>query len=82
LGIVPPIYCSKHSIRLSCLCVQYTGDRTASILFEKGYDPEGYLNRGEIFKELNIDLNKYNQHNALDDAKLVKETYLKLRNKK
>lgn len=53
----------------------------ASILFEKGYEPEDYLNRGKIFKELKIDIEKYNQHNALDDAKLVRETYLKLKEK-
>lgn len=52
----------------------------ASILFERGYDPEDYVNRkGKIFKDLKIDLSKYNQHHALDDARLLRETYLKLR---
>lgn len=51
----------------------------ASILFENGYEPEDYLNRGKVFKELGIDIEKFNQHNALDDAKLVRETYLKLK---
>lgn len=50
----------------------------ASILFEKGYESEDYIKRGKIFKEFGIDIEKYNQHNALDDAKLLHETYFKL----
>jgi len=50
----------------------------ASILFSKGYEPEDYINRGEIFKKLNINIEKYNQHNALDDALLLRDTYLAL----
>jgi DNA polymerase III epsilon subunit-like protein len=53
----------------------------ASILFEKGYEPEDYINRGRIFKEFGIDINRYNQHNALDDAELLRETYLALKKK-
>jgi hypothetical protein len=52
----------------------------ASILFSLGYEPEDYLNRGKIFGRLGIDLSKYIQHNALEDAKLLRETYLVLKN--
>ena len=51
----------------------------ASILFELGYDPEDYNTRGKIFAELGIKIENFNQHNALDDAKLLRETYLALK---
>lgn len=55
----------------------------ASILFAKGIDPESLVdwkNKKDFFDNLEIDLNKYRQHNALDDAKLLKEVYLKIIN--
>lgn len=52
----------------------------ASILYAKGYDPEEYYNnQKEFVKKLGINPDKYKQHNALDDAKLLKEVYLKLK---
>ncbi|MFC1656922.1 exonuclease domain-containing protein [Patescibacteria group bacterium] len=51
----------------------------ASILYIKGYDPEEYFkNQKEFVKKLGINPDKYIQHNALDDAKLLRETYSKL----
>jgi len=52
----------------------------ASILFALGIDPESYYteNKNNFFEKLGIDVRKYKKHNALDDAKLLKETYLKL----
>lgn len=51
----------------------------ASILFGRGINPEDYLleNKTDFFKKLGIDVKKYNQHNALDDAKLLREAYLR-----
>ncbi|MFH1749656.1 MAG: 3'-5' exoribonuclease [bacterium] len=50
----------------------------ASILYEKGYDPEEYFkNQKDFVRKLGIDPNKFKQHNALDDAKLLKEVYSK-----
>lgn len=54
----------------------------ASILYERGYEPEDYIHRGKIFEELGIDLAAYNQHNALDDAKLIRDTYMRLKAEK
>ncbi len=48
----------------------------ASIMFSAGYDPSS-MGSDKFFKELDIDKSSYSQHNALDDAKLLKETYLK-----
>ncbi|MFA7244799.1 MAG: hypothetical protein WC070_01295 [Candidatus Magasanikbacteria bacterium] len=50
----------------------------ASILFSLGYDPEVMRDK-EFFKELKIDTKKYNKHNALDDAKLLAETFKKMK---
>lgn len=51
----------------------------ASILFRQGIDPELLSNWDQDFlKKLNIDSSKLKQHNALDDAKLLREVYLKL----
>jgi hypothetical protein len=48
----------------------------ASILFGFGINPEDYSN--PIFlKELGIEAGKYQKHNALEDAKLLREIYLK-----
>jgi DNA polymerase III epsilon subunit-like protein len=54
----------------------------ASILFELGYDPEDYNARRKIFTELGIKIENFNQHNALDDARLLRETYLALKKNK
>lgn len=49
----------------------------ASILFSIGINPEDYMpeNKTDFFEKLGIDLKKYNQHNALDDARLLREVY-------
>lgn len=49
----------------------------ASILFSLGInpDPEGYL---EFARSLGINTEQYKQHNSLDDAKLLREVYLKM----
>ncbi|KKU21889.1 MAG: hypothetical protein UX31_C0010G0020 [Candidatus Nomurabacteria bacterium GW2011_GWA1_46_11] len=51
----------------------------ASILFARDIDPESYLNK--LAKDLGIDTSKYNVHNALDDARVLREVYLKLTGK-
>ena len=53
----------------------------ASVLFAIGIDPE-IMARGrkELYKKLELDYTKYQSHHALDDARLLKETYLKLLN--
>ncbi len=53
----------------------------ASMLFTEGIDPEGLVdwkNNKDFFDDLEIDTGKYKQHNALDDAKLLREVYLKI----
>lgn len=51
----------------------------ASIFFSNNINPEVIISRDkDFFKELNIDLAKYNQHNALDDAKILRDIYLKI----
>ena len=50
------------------------------MLFALGIDPEGY-GRGEqdeLFNGLGVDYSKYTEHHALDDAKLLRDIYLKL----
>ena len=55
----------------------------ASILFSRGIDPEVLVERPqEFFEKLGIDLSSYVQHNARDDAKLLREVYRKLRGDK
>jgi len=51
----------------------------ATILFMLGVDPEKYYfgNENGFFQKIGIDCKKYNNHNALDDAKLLRETYYK-----
>lgn len=34
-----------------------------------------------FFKQIGIDTSKYNLHNALDDAKILREVYLKMEKK-
>jgi len=48
----------------------------ASILFVSGRDPEE-MRKDRFFKELGIDKTKYNSHNALDDARLLRDVYHK-----
>lgn len=51
----------------------------ASMLFANGIDPELYINRDEkFFERIGVDFHKYYQHNALDDAKMLRDTYLAL----
>lgn len=51
-----------------------------SILFSLGVRPEDFArNRKEFCGQFqDIDLDQYKQHNALDDAKLLREIYLKM----
>lgn len=54
----------------------------ASILYALGYNPLDYYEKQKDFvKKFEIDPTKFVQHNALDDARLLRETYLKLRDK-
>jgi hypothetical protein len=46
----------------------------ASIIFSVGKNPDKIL---EFAEKLKINTGKYKQHNALDDAKLLRDTYLK-----
>lgn len=54
----------------------------ASILFAIGVNPVKFMpnEKGAIsfYKKLGIDLKKYRQHHALDDAKLLREVWLKI----
>lgn len=54
----------------------------ASILYAHGYNPlEYYEKQKEFAKKFGLDAEKYHQHHALDDARLVRDTYLKLKEK-
>jgi DNA polymerase III epsilon subunit-like protein len=50
----------------------------ASILFAHGRDPEDLGNIEKICNEFGVDYNNHHQHHALDDAKLLREIYLKI----
>ena len=52
----------------------------ASILFALGKNPESYSpeDKKNFYKEMGIDPTKYRRHHALDDARLLREVYLKL----
>ncbi len=52
----------------------------ASILFGMGIDPESYFpdDKKNFFKRIDIDASKYKAHNALDDARLLRDVYLKM----
>lgn len=50
----------------------------ASMLFGEGRNPEELVDFKDTCEEFGIDCAKYNQHNALDDAKLLREVYLKM----
>ncbi len=51
----------------------------ATILFMLGIDPESYYfgDENNFYKKIGIDYTKYKKHHALDDAKLLREVYLK-----
>lgn len=51
-----------------------------SILFGNGINPKFYNPKlkENFFKEIGVDASKYTLHNALDDAKLLREVYLKM----
>jgi len=51
----------------------------ASVLFAFGIDPESYYykDKKNFYKKLGVDHTKYRKHHALDDAKLLREVYLK-----
>ena len=54
----------------------------ASILFGMGLDPYS-LNNKKFLKKIGIDTQKFKHtHNALDDAKLLREVYMKMINEK
>ncbi|MBT3538646.1 hypothetical protein HN481_00790 [Candidatus Parcubacteria bacterium] len=46
----------------------------ASILFAHGRDPEE-MRKDSFFEELGLDRTKYDHHNALEDAKMLKDAY-------
>jgi len=51
----------------------------ATMLWVKGYDPLEYLeNQKEFVAKFGIDASKYRQHNALDDARLLREVFMKV----
>lgn len=52
----------------------------ASILFGHGINPEAYFpkDKENFFKKIGVDASKYHEHNALDDARLLREVYLKM----
>jgi DNA polymerase III epsilon subunit-like protein len=52
----------------------------ASILFGMGIDPESYYpdDKKNFLKKIGVDSSKYKMHNALDDARLLREVYLKM----
>lgn len=52
----------------------------ASMLFLLDQDPTDFPSESKmaIAKELGIDIGKYRPHHALDDAKLLREAYLKM----
>ena len=51
----------------------------ATMLFAHGINPEIYLseNNDQLLQKIGIDLKKYKKHNSLDDAKLLREVYMK-----
>ncbi|MDD5251849.1 MAG: hypothetical protein PHT12_04430 [Patescibacteria group bacterium] len=54
----------------------------ASFLFMAGIDPTTHLygEKTGFFSKLGIDSKKYHQHHALDDARILREAYLKFLN--
>lgn len=52
----------------------------ASMLFALGRNPSDFAaqEKDALIKELGIDISMYREHHALDDAKVLREVYLKL----
>jgi DNA polymerase III epsilon subunit-like protein len=50
----------------------------ASILYARGYDPDEIGPGSKLYADLGIDDAQYHQHHALDDARLLRETFMKL----
>ena len=52
----------------------------ASILFALGINPDEYKQRldHKLMSDLKIDISKYRIHHALDDARLLKEVFIRL----
>lgn len=52
----------------------------ASMLFALGRNPSDFAAQEKytLIKELGVDVSKYREHHALDDAKILQEVYLKL----
>jgi hypothetical protein len=52
----------------------------AAILFSLGLNPESYYpkDKENFFNKIGIDTSNYHQHNALDDAKLLRDVYLRM----
>lgn len=50
----------------------------SSILFTLGVSPEWGGDKDRFFKGLGIDQTRYRAHHALDDAKLLRDAYLRL----
>lgn len=48
----------------------------ASILFAHGFDP-GSMGKDSFFKEIGVANDEYKQHNALQDALLLRQSYLR-----
>lgn len=48
----------------------------SSMLFTLGFNP-GSLSNDDFLDDLGVDPGKYQKHNALDDARLLKEVYVK-----
>jgi DNA polymerase III epsilon subunit-like protein len=51
----------------------------ASILFAAGRNPQSYdwRHRDNFFREFGIDYSHYREHHALDDARLLRDVYLR-----
>lgn len=52
----------------------------ASMLFAIGKNPAGFASQDKnaMVKELGIDMSKYREHHALDDARLLRDAYLRM----
>lgn len=48
----------------------------ASILFAWGFTPNSF-GKDSFFNELGVDKSQYREHNALDDARLLRDVYIK-----
>lgn len=56
----------------------------ASVLFGNNIDPEGYYKykKHDFFSKIGVDIDKYTEHSAIDDVRLLRDVYLKLVSKK